>query len=340
MKVGLANQLEPTRFDEAVALGERIIESVETRPQLIEKLGVDPRFGFPDANWHPKEQNDFREGYNLLATLKWDEVKYLRFRAQNFNGFSLLHMAYGVGSSSEPIPVDYDTRLSEECLDDLVGRWRERITGLPLQFIFRPKAMLGEVGWQWFDASVTGVLINADTVAYQERMFLLYNGALLETPDKVLEIGGGYGALAYAITNGLPETEYWICDLPESLLFSGLYLTMTTNRDVKLWPERGSITLVPNYLFGQIKDKFDLFINTLSLAEMTEYQVRMYVQGIRDLMSPGAKFFEQNHLNNDLPDGTHQATVKQICAETFSGRTSLLHTPFEILNGPADVWST
>jgi hypothetical protein len=71
---------------------------------------------------------------------------------------------------------------------------------------------------------------------------------------------------------------------------------------------------------------------------MTEYQAETYVKGIRDLMNPGAKFFEQNHANNDLPDGTPQKRVKDICAAVFSNRTTL-SAPFEILNGPADVWS-
>jgi hypothetical protein len=95
--------------------------------------------------------------------------------------------------------------------------------------------------------------------------------------------------------------------------------------------------LVPNYLFEQITDKFDLSINTLSLAEMTELQARVYVTGISELMSNKGAFFEQNHLNNDLPDGTHQASVKQICAEVFPNRVTLA-TP-DFINGPADVWS-
>jgi hypothetical protein len=331
MKAKLSDNALPARFHEAVRLGKKIIGAVDTRSERIAELGIDPRFGFPDANWHPKERNDFRSGYDLLATLGWDQVRYLRFRAQNFSGFSLLHMERGVGRSNDPVPPNYDDIFPEKCPQDVLDLWSSKVKGIPLKFIFRPKPMLGEVGW-W----VGNVLVNFDTATYQERMFLLCNAELLTKPRKILEIGGGYGALAYAIL-GLPGVEYWICDLPESLLFSGLYLTMTTDLDVKLWPERGSITLVPNYLFEQIDVKFDLFINTLSLAEMTEHQARIYVSGIHRLMSNDGKFFEQNHLNNDLPDGTHQASVKQICSETFANRTTLSIPDF--INGPADVWS-
>lgn len=338
MKIGLANQLIPARFNEAVDLGKQIVAAVNMRDEhhdiLFTGLGVNPKFGLPDANWHPKERNDFRKGYDLISTFEWEQVRHLRFRSQNFNGFSLLHMEYGKGSCADQIPIDYDQRLPDDPPANLEAEFEVRAT-LPYKYVFRPKALLGEVGW-----TIRDILVNTDVVAYQERMFLLYKAGLLDSPDprKVLEIGGGYGALAYAMVSAIPGVEYWICDLPESLLFSGMYLTMTTDRSVALWPGRGQITLVPNYLFAQITSKFDLFINTLSLAEMTEYQARMYISGIRRLSSVGSKFFEQNYENNDLPDGTPQKKIDEICAEEFSSR-EILNPSFPLLRGPADVWS-
>lgn len=332
MKVGLANNVRPARFSESIVLGRKIVQAVDERDQWIKLNNVDPKFALPDANWSINwKPNDFRDAYKLLATFDWEQVKYLRFRARNFNGFSLRYMKYGEGHSTEVIPADFDEYLSNEIPTGLLGDWYARIDDLPYKFIFRPRGMLGEVGWLR-----EGVILNADTVAYQERMYLLFNSGLLSSPKRILEIGGGYGALAYAITSALPDVEYWICDLPASLLFSGMYLTMTTSKDVRLWPERGPITLVPNYMFHQIACSFDLVINTLSFAEMTELQVRTYLSGIRSMITYGG-LFEQNYENNDLPDGTHQTKVKTMCAEEFSNRTSLT-APFSLSRGEADVW--
>src|SRR5262249_30834400 len=98
----------------------------------------------------------------------------------------------------------------------------------------------------------------------------------IKLKDTVLEIGAGYGFLASKFLQKF-NSKYIICDIPESLLFSGLYLALQ-GRDVSLSMD-SEVTLVPNYWFDGIGN-VDLVINTLSMSEMSEYQVRVYAEGI------------------------------------------------------------
>jgi hypothetical protein len=97
-----------------------------------------------------------------------------------------------------------------------------------------------------------------------------------------------------------------ICDLPESLMFSGLYLLATAEEpklvdsaDMAMAPllaTPGSV-LVPNYLFHRLVEDgagFDLVINTLSMSEMSAHQIDVYCAGIARLIGPTGLFFEQN----------------------------------------------
>ena len=78
---------------------------------------------------------------------------------------------------------------------------------------------------------------------------------------KVLEIGGGYGALAYWFKSAFPNATYTIIDLPESLLFSRLYLSLT-RPDIKTSSELNDIKygvrFLSNYMAEELDDSFHL----------------------------------------------------------------------------------
>jgi putative sugar O-methyltransferase len=197
--------------------------------------------------------------------------------------------------------------------------------------------MLGEAGW-WID----GVLLNNDTATYQERLSLLYAAGTLDrlaakSQLRILEIGGGYGALASALTTGLPGCEYWICDLPESLLFAGLYLTLTGGPGAQLHgaapKPRPGINLLPNYFFQRLEGPFDLVINTLSMSEMSDYQVDEYGRAISSLIGTTGQFFEQNQDNRSI--GLNYC--KDHLDKHFARRTGI-RVAFPVCNGAADIW--
>ena len=299
------------RLPLAEALRQRIRRMVEARETVVREAGLDPAFCLPDANWQLESAtNDFATAYRHLRDGGYEALNRLRFWVQSFTGYRVMSQGYARGYPSvSPIPADLDAILQREHPrpDRWVGRWRRAIRGVPPKYWFAPKPMLGEIGWR-----IEDVIVNYDTQAYQERLNLLYAAGVLEhlerlgRPLRILEIGGGYGALAYGLRDIFPASTYVICDLPESLMFSGLYLLATLEEprlldsaDLAVPPllaAPGSV-LVPNYLFHRLVEDgagFDLVINTLSMSEMSEHQIDVYCAGIAKLIGATGMFFEQN----------------------------------------------
>ena len=73
----------------------------------------------------------------------------------------------------------------------------------------RPPQMLGEHGW-----IIDGRVINHDTCVYQERITaLLDSGELKKLKGaRILEIGGGYGALARALSQSLSSNSFVVSE--------------------------------------------------------------------------------------------------------------------------------
>jgi hypothetical protein len=340
---GLAQNLTPPsdRWEAAQRLGRKIVAAVDQRDAIIEREGIDRRFALGDSNWAADAANDYIAAYRLLATLDWEDVRYLRFRAQCFTGFSLRAMRSGRGlRSTAPVPEDYDSLiLHDAAFAGLEEAWRSATVHMPPDLRIAPPAILGEAG-----LLIDGVIVNHDSIVYQERLNLLQSSGVIEQlraipHPRILEIGGGYGALACALTTALPDARYMICDLPESLLFSGLYLTIAEKTvTIDSWtsvPEsRAGIRLLPNYLFDRLvatNGQFDLAINTLSLNEMSAYQIERYGNGIAALLGAGGVFFEQNQTGDKA-----MTDCKSIIARHFKRRSTLpMHS-----QGLPDLWHT
>ena len=136
---------------------------------------------------------------------------------------------------------------------------------------------------------------NFDTSRFLVEIVNLYESNLLdfdEPGQKILDIGGGWGGLAYFLRKILPESHLTILDLPETMIFSIPYLKMVDkDKSFFVYGENGSInsaisssdySFVPPAVIDQIEDHtFDLIVNTGSMAEMTTEQVMEYIAHIR-----------------------------------------------------------
>lgn len=304
----LAENVMPSRlaFARAVTLGRQIVAAWRDRERIIDACGLDRDFGLPQANWSDQAQNDFRTAAERLAHLRHEDFHHLRLMAQVFSGYNLRELKLGKGTPSlGEIGADFDARWEGASGVPDVSTWRPLIEGVPSRAIVNPPHMLGEIGW-WAD----GVLVNYDTRIHQERMTLLWRSGVISHLEvlgraaRILEIGAGYGALALALRKCLPTCAYVICDLPESLLFSALYLTLAGDQETQMFQREvspGGVRLLPNYLFGDLTGQsFDLVINTLSMSEMSAHQVRTYAHGIARLIGQDGVFFEQNQDNRHL----------------------------------------
>lgn len=337
----------------AQSLGRSIIRTVDDREEIIRSRGLDRAFALPDANWGPDAHNEHLSAYRLMQTLDWNEVRYLRLRCPHFSGFSLLHMRGAEGLyPTEAVPDDL--QLDPEPPLTVLHHWQALTRGMPRSRIFRPPNALGEIGWK-----INGGIFSYETCIYQERMTLLHKAGVLDRlaalgrPARILEIGAGYGALACALTAALPGCSYTICDLPESLLFSGLYLSLAGQRQVSLGKSKGGgwkwlsafckqpgkIELVPNYLFTDLVEggeRFDLVINVLSLSEMSHYQIETYGHGIARMIGTDGVFFEQNQDNRESPVFTY---VPDVLSHILPWRADIEPGDIPLTQGPPRLWA-
>jgi len=138
-----------------------------------------------------------------------------------------------------------------------------------------------------------------------------------------------------------------ICDLPESLLFCGLYLTLCEQDDTRVVEpgddvgthlSRAGVALLPNYMLQALLDQraaFDLVLNTLSMSEMTEVQVHGYAAAIAHLIGRPGVFFEQNQDNRHIG----LLDCKDHIRRHFPWRRRLEPRFATMVHGQADVWA-
>ena len=227
----------------------------------------------------------------------YDMVNHFRLYVSQFTGYNVANI---IGEEVTPswtdnIAGEINPELAVSAPDWSVSAFLETVQNLPPDLVCKPLLKLGEVGWL-----VNGSVVNRDVMAYQERVALLYQHGIIEELRKrervkIIEIGGGYGGLAYFIKQILANANYFICDLPMSLFYSGVYLSLVNDFDdnliytgrnkEELFDDRSGFIFVPNFLFSDLEStKFDLAINTLSFAEMEPSIVESYVRSLASML--------------------------------------------------------
>lgn len=341
-------RLSGSEFARAKAICEEMRSSVLERPEYIRQHSVDPRFALPDANWSYDSPNEFVRLFRRICDGDARTLHHFRGLSQVFSGYSLYNVcdSRGIAASDMRLPDTLDeeiqVRLDAHNLA-YVDEWHQMTHTLPRRFIFAPPRLLGEVGHD-----IGGVVVNHDTCTYQERINLIYASGLGEWLDQriaanghvnICEIGGGYGALCSWFKQAYPEASYTIVDLPESLLFSRLYVSLTRpdlRTTAGLDPAPHGVRFVPNYMAENLAESFDLVINTLSMSEMSEYQVNRYIALMKtQWLKEGGLFFEQN---------TDERDRGFVCAEDLIRKEFPKHLFLRIegnclRHGSPNVWS-
>jgi hypothetical protein len=296
----------------ARSVAAEVARWIEWRERATAEGRLDPELARPAGNWRLESPvNDFLDAYQIVAGCEARTLDLLRYYTGCFSGYRLIDFAPMHGlRSADPPPADLSAAISrnlrnEEPYLDLYHRLR---TILPQRLLADPPWMLGEVG-----RNVGGVVVNRDTVRWQMALATLWHTGALgylaqraaeEGTAYVVEVGAGYGALCYHLKRLIPALTYVAVDLPESLLFSGIYLslTMPEHQPALLGPglpppARHGISLVPNFLFGGLASqvpRVDLALNFISMGEMTARQVAWYAQGLSAMMRDGGLMFEAN----------------------------------------------
>ena len=131
-------------------------------------------------------------------------------------------------------------------------------------------------------------------VFFLHAWFILACSSYIQSPKRILEIGGGYGAPArlWMHTKTTNIESYSIVDIPECLFFAEVALRKEFGNEAVGYfdgKDPGTrIVLVPLCHLGVFKRKSDLVINTGSMQEMTDEWVDYYKKWLNDY---GAKYF-------------------------------------------------
>ncbi len=199
-----------------------------------------------------------------------------------------------------------------------------------------------------------GRLITDDVVRYQRAVTNLYNAGLLAAVAGrrrlFVEIGAGYGGLAHQLGRMIEgDAAYVIVDLPEMLFFSAVFLRLNNpERRIYVYdkasfaPEQldhiiasHDIVLLPHYLLERLSSfpTIDVAINTLSMQEMPDAQVRAYCEFLARHLHG---WFYNENFTRHIYNAELTADLFDTLAENFamlpSGKVS------ELLNLPPDPW--
>ena len=160
------------------------------------------------------------------------------------------------------------------------------------------RAIEERLGHDIVPPDVDGGLLKLRTEAgdFSERdLTALYSAHLLRqtlgggTRERVCEIGGGVGRMAYwSSRRGV--TDYTIVDLPQVNVVQGYYLLKTLASDrVRLYGEEGvdgpfdGLRILPAHAISEdMSHEYDLVLNQDSFPEMDPGTVREYLRWIRD----------------------------------------------------------
>ena len=283
-------------------------------------------------------------GYHLPLLDRLDKRRFLDDWGENF-----IRKTIEVAVPEDIVEILARRLPTRDRLLPLVPEYLDHIRNVPTRYIVRIPRMMGEMGME-----IDGVLMNADVILSQSRINGMLCSGVLDKLDqdiarrgraRVLEIGPGYGAMAYALKAVFGDRlEYVGVDLPASLYYSLLYLGATASwkgchllRPDDRMPERFDFAFVANYLLDEFADSLgpiDMAFNCMSFPEMSAAQVRYYGTFVRRVLREDGIFFDENAAN--LP---HHVDSKAILAEQFPFRKSVTSKIVTTKNWCQDVWA-
>ncbi len=329
--------LSPQDFAAACDLCDTMSALRDNRIPYLESAGLDKRIFLPG---HMCDQAFLESNFNKMARKDYRTINHLRCLTYNFTGFHMLTME---PSENTPdvleIPADAEQMIRSAApkLRPTTLSFVQSMAAMPSDRIVDAPRIFGECGWD-----VDGTVVNCDTWSAQQRINGLHYGGVLDFLKRrierrghvrVLEIGAGYGNMAYNLKRMLGPIDYHIVDLPDSMIYSSIYLNTllagerrTIARAGQPLPETGpGVTFIANYMFEEFLPQigeFDFVINTLSLSEMSALQVDYYADRVAGLIGADGIFFEQNYTI----DGIH-TNVVPIFQNRFPYGAELEETP-------------
>jgi len=149
----------------------------------------------------------------------------------------------------------------------------------------------------------------------------------------VMEIGGGFGGMAYYLLRDNRDITYVDFDLPENMALTAYYLmTAFNDKKILLYGEANiaeidlkdyAAVIMPNYEIKNMHNlSSDLVFNSYSLAEMSKDTIAKYITETQRICRK--YFFNVNHTNNCV-----------VSADDFGVDAKL----FDLMNRAPALWN-
>ncbi len=302
------------------------------------------------SDWHPFFDRDARR------------FEHLRLFCQPFTGFDPIDNVLR-GEAPRSIPPDVDARLASHvnvsiAMMELLGDQRR----LPERFRVRLPKVFGESG-----PVCDGIVASYDAWSLQKQINGLYGSGVIARLDDlanrngrvtVVDIGSGFGGLAYQLSQTLPPGKLRLVaiDLPDSLVFAAVYLsTLLADRPIfvatmegyastatwqtqKALPDDFAAVFVPNYLTDRVLREIrpvDLVTNFRSMQEMSDEQVADYGHLAREALGDTGILYEQNDMSRALDRDVKAILGRIMPAGGVVPETDPAHRPM----GTVSLWS-
>lgn len=346
-----------------VSLVNAIQALYDDAPDHVVRNGLDPDIFLPRNEWAgivPTTGLKFKTAYN--------DINYLRLHAP-FAGYHIpvLDRLDAGGKFPKAEAEAFVTKLWVEGIPDdvaeqqrarfdplarlqhVVPEYLDHIHNVPSRYIVQTPRMFGEIG-----LDINGVLVHTDVMLCQSRINGMYCSGVLEKIEddinargqaRILEIGAGYGALAYALTRIFKNRlEYIVVDLPSSLWYSAIYLSILAGgegchllKSDDRPPEHFRNLFIANYLLDRALPHLgpiDVAINTMSFPETSAAQVRYYGNAIKQLIGKNGVLFEENATLH-----AHHVDNKAIFAGIFAYHVHVSSDAVTTKNWCQDIWA-
>ena len=284
-----------------------IIERIQTayRKAKEAQRTVEPEY-LPSGEWKddiPRRRSRYISALNATTTRPLRDLFREFFRNEGIAGLWCYGYYDSVQTGSIVEKALYAARIHQDVI-----HWKQRYGQSVLSL------KIPDIGNPW-GIVTDGTLITSTSCRHHHLAHQV--GQLLETcpSDQVLEIGGGFGGVAYYLhrTRGEKPIHYVNLDIPEVLVMSQYFLMHAISPDFALFGEDRdwSRSLLPNFVLPELaSNAFDVVVNTGSLPEMARATVEVYISQITRVCH---RFFLSENSNR----GERKPNHTEIAASEF-----------------------